>query len=482
MPNTELHALAIQELGPLLRSKTLSPVEVTEHYLERIDALDQHTNAYITVMTEEALTDARACEEEIMAGEYRGPLHGVPIALKDLYDTAGVRTTAASKIYADRVPDKDATSVMFLRAAGAVIIGKTNMHEFAYGVTSASSCFGPARNPWDLSRMTGGSSGGSGAAVAAGLCVAATGSDTGGSIRIPGALCGIVGLKPTYGRISCAGLIPLSWALDHPGPMTKCVHDAAVMLGAMAGWDPNDPATLNAPVPDYTLTLRESVEGLRIAVDAEYAFSQVDDDVEAAVKQALSVLQDLGAELIEVTMPRMADAMDAALTILSAEATAYHEEFLKTRPEDYQPDVRTRLEKGFSVRGIDYGRAQRIRQRVYRDFEVLFEEVDLFATPMCAIPAPELGQTEVSVAGQTVPVMGPITRFTRVFNLAGLPAITVPCGFSSDGLPIGLQLAGAHLDEATVLRAAFAYEKATNWHTRRPSPLLKGEGQPAGDV
>lgn len=465
MPNTELHTLTIEELSRLLRNKSVSPVEVTELYLARIEALNEQTNAYITVMPDEALTDARRAEEEIMAGDYRGPLHGVPIALKDLYDTAGVRTTAASKIFANRVPDKDATSVMFLRAAGAVIIGKTNMHEFAYGVTNASSYFGPTHNPWDLSRVTGGSSGGSGAAVAAGLCTAATGSDTGGSIRMPSALCGIVGLKPTYGRVSCAGLIPLSWALDHAGPMTKSVFDAAVMLNAMAGWDPDDPATLAAPVLDFTLELRDGVEGLRIAVDPNYAFSEIDEEVEVAVKQALNVLRDLGAELVEVTAPQLAGA---ALTILNAEATAYHEEFLETRSDDYQPDVRERLEKGFSVSGIDYAHAQRKRQTISREFEALFEEIDLFATPACAVPAPRLDQTEVTVAGETVSVMKPIAQFTRLFNLTGLPAITVPCGFSGHGLPIGLQLAGPRLDEATVLRAAYAYEQATEWHQRRP--------------
>lgn len=469
MSNTELHNLTIEELSPLLRNKTLSPVEITEHYLARIEALDDQTNAFITIIADEALADARRAEEEITAGQYRGPLQGVPIALKDLYDTAGVRTTAASKIFAERVPDEDATTVRLLRAAGAIIIGKTNLHEFAYGVTNDSSYFGSTYNPWNPDRITGGSSGGSGAAVAAGLCAAATGSDTGGSIRIPAALCGIVGLKPTYGRISCAGLIPLSWALDHPGPMTKSVYDAAVVLGAMAGWDPKDPATLTAPVPDYTSGLRDGVKGMRIAVDPGYAFSQVDVEIEAAVKKALSTLQDLGAELIEITMSRLTDAMDAALTILNAEATGYHEEFLKTRPEDYQPDVRDRLGKGFSVRGIDYALAQRTRQWVYRDFETLFDEVNLFATPMCAIPAPGLSQSEVAVAGETVPVMAPITRFTRAFNLAGLPAITVPCGLSSEGLPIGLQLAGPHLDEATVLRAAYAYEQATDWHQHRLS-------------
>jgi aspartyl-tRNA(Asn)/glutamyl-tRNA(Gln) amidotransferase subunit A len=467
MPKTELHTLTIEELSPLLRNKQVSPVEVTEHYLARIDELDEHTNAFITVTADEALADARKHEAEIMAGEYRGPLHGVPIALKDLYDTAGVRTTAGSRIFAERVPDRDATSVMFLRAAGAIILGKTNLHEFAYGVTNASSYFGPARNPWDLSRVTGGSSGGSGAAVAAGLCAAATGSDTGGSIRIPGALCGIVGLKPTYGRISCAGLIPLSWSLDHAGPMTRSVYDAAVMLQAMAGWDPEDPASLTAPVSDYTAGLSAGVEGLRIAVDPDYAFSEIDEEIDWAVKQALRVLQDLGAELVEVSRSRLDEA---ALTILDAEASAYHEELLKTRPEDYQPDVRERLKRGFAVRGIDYARAQRTRQWIRREFEALFDDVNLFATPTCAIPAPRLDQTEVTITGQTVSVMKPIARFTRVFNLTGVPAITVPCGFSSDGLPIGLQLAGRHLDEATVLRAAYTYEQATEWSRHRPPP------------
>lgn len=474
MPKTELHTLTIEDLSQLLRNKQVSPVEVTEHYLARINGLDDRTNAFITVTAEEALADARKHEAEIMAGEYRGPLHGVPMALKDLYDTAGVRTTAASRIFAARVPDRDATSVMFLRAAGAVILGKTNLHEFAFGVTNASSYFGPARNPWDLNRVTGGSSGGSGAAVAAGLCAAATGSDTGGSIRIPAALCGIVGLKPTYGRISCAGLIPLSWSLDHAGPMTKSVYDAAVMLQAMAGWDPEDPASLTAPVSDYTAGISDGVGGLRIAVDPDYAFSQIDDEVDVVVKQALRVLQNLGAELVEVSLSRIPEAMDAALAILNAEATAYHEKFLKARPEDYQPDVRARLEKASSVRGADYARAQRTRQWMRRDFETLFEEVDLFATPMCAIPAPTLDQSEVTVAGQTTSVMAPIARFARVFNLTGMPAITVPCGFSSAGLPIGLQLAGRRLDETTVLRAAYTYEQATHWHERRPPFLVTG--------
>ncbi|MBL7183321.1 MAG: amidase [Anaerolineae bacterium] len=469
MPDTELCTLTLEALSPLLRDRRVSPVEVTRAYLERIDALNETLNAYITVTWEQALADARRCEEEILRGDYRGPLHGVPVALKDLYDTAGVRTTAASQIYAQRLPDEDATSVARLRAAGAVIIGKTNLHEFAYGVTTESSYFGPTRNPWDLERVPGGSSGGSGAAVAAGLCAAATGSDTGGSIRIPAALCGIVGLKPTYGRISCHGLLPLSWTLDHPGPMTRTVYGAAVMLAAMAGYDPRDPAAADVPVPDYTAGLRDGVAGLRIGLDPRWALSGIHQEVRAAFQEALAVLEELRAEIVEVSVPRVVEGMEAALTILMAEATAIHEEFLRTRPGDYQPDVRARLEKGFAISGSDYGRARRSGELLRRDLATLFQKVDLLATPMCGIPAPKLGQRKVAIDGKTVSVMTPLTRYTRVFNLTGLPAISTPCGFSSGGLPIGLQLVGRAWDEATVLRAAYAYETATEWTQRRPS-------------
>ncbi len=469
MIDPELCTLTLEELGPLLRDKRVSPVEVTQAYLERIDALNEALNAYITVTGDQALADAVRCEEEILRGDYRGLLHGVPVALKDLYDTAGVRTTAASKIYAQRVPDEDATSVARLRAAGAVIIGKTNLHEFAYGVTTDSSYFGPTRNPWDMERVTGGSSGGSGAAVAAGLCVAATGSDTGGSIRIPAALCGIVGLKPTYGRISCHGLLPLSWTLDHPGPMARSVYAAAVMLAAMAGYDPRDPASADVPVPDCTSGLRDGVAGLRIGVDPRWALSGIHQEVLAAFQEALVVLKGLGAEIVDVSVPRVQEGIEAALTIVTAEATGIHEEFLRTRPDDYRPDVRARLEKGFAISGSDYGHARRSGELLRRDLATLFKKIDLLATPMCGIPVPRLGQQEVTIDGETVSVMAPLTRYTRVFNLTGLPAISVPCGFSSEGLPMGLQLAGRAWDEATVLRAAYAYEAATEWAQRRPS-------------
>ncbi len=405
-----------------------------------------------------------------MAGEYRGPLHGIPIALKDLYDTVGVRTTAASKIFAERVPDKDAVAVARLREAGAIILGKCNLHEFAYGVTGTSSFFGPSRNPWDTRRVPGGSSGGSGAAVAADLCIAATGSDTGGSIRIPSALCGIVGLKPTFGRVSCHGLIPLSWSLDHAGPMTKSVYDAAVMLQTMAGWDHLDPASSRQPVPDYLSGLKGNLTGLKLAVDPEYSLNGISEEVKKAFQEALKVLETLGVQLVEVALPGAKDGLDAAITILMSEATAYHEEWLKTRPQDYQPDVLKRLKGGFKYTGLDYGKARLRQSQLKRHYELLFEQYDLIATPMCGIVAPPIDTAEILLNGERVSAMTPLTRFTRLFNLTGLPAISIQCGFSVEGLPIGLQLVCRAWDEATVLRAAYAYEKATLWSTHH-SPL-----------
>ncbi|HYN88727.1 MAG TPA: amidase, partial [Ardenticatenaceae bacterium] len=286
----------------------------------------------------------------------------------------------------------------------------------------------------------------------------------------PGALCGLVGLKPTLGRVSCNGVIPLSWSLDHPGPIARSVYDAAVLLGGMAGWDPHDPASVDVAVPDYLATLHDGVRGLRIAVDPAYAFSSVDPEVEATVHQALSVLEVLGAELVEVRLARLGEAHEAPLVILLAEAAAYHEDFLRTRPDDYEPGgPRIRLEQALTIPGPEYARARRAGQWIRRDFELLFQDADLFALPTCAIPAPRIGQTDTQIRGQTQTVLASLTRFTRIFNLVGGPAITVPCGFSEGGLPIGLQLVGRHWDEATLLRAAYAYEQATNWRRRRPA-------------
>jgi aspartyl-tRNA(Asn)/glutamyl-tRNA(Gln) amidotransferase subunit A len=464
----DLHYLNALELGTLLRKREVSATEIVQTMLERIQALDPRVNAYITVMAEEALAAARRCDAELAAGQDRGPLHGIPVAVKDLYDTAGTRTTSGSKILADRVPERDATSIARLREAGALIIGKTNLNEFACGVTTTNAHYGDTLNPWHLSRTPGGSSGGSGAAVAAGMCTMATGSDTGGSIRIPAALCGTVGFKPSYGRISCHGIMPLSWEQDHPGPMARTVHDAALMLAAMAGWDRADPATVRQPVPNYTQKLGGSIAGWRVGVDRQYALHGISSEVRSAFEQALDTLATLGAEVVDVQVPGLEEGISAGLVIWNAEATAVHQDWLRTRPEDYDPRVGPRLAKGFSVTGVAYAQAQHARRQLVRNLQVLFEDVNLLATPMCAIGAPPKGASQVVVDGQEFDVLTGLTRYSRVFNLTGLPAISIPCGFTSDDLPIGLQLVGALFDEVTVLQAAHAFEQATGWNLRRP--------------
>jgi aspartyl-tRNA(Asn)/glutamyl-tRNA(Gln) amidotransferase subunit A len=364
------------------------------------------------------------------------------------------------------VPTEDAPSVARLRAAGAVLLGKLNMHEVAYGVTGDSSHFGPTRNPWDLSRVPGGSSGGSGAAVAAGLCAGATGSDTGGSIRIPAALCGIVGLKPTYGRIPTRGLIPLSYSLDHPGPMTRSVYDAGVMLQAMSGYDEEDPTTADEPVPIFTEDLDRGVHGLTVALDPEWCLTGAHPDVLAGLEATLETLSHAGANVVEVSLPRLAAANRAALDILNAEASGYHEERLKTRLADYRPDVGSRLQLGFDVRGIEYGHAIRLRSFLVRDFKRLFEGVDLFIAPAAGVPAPPIGTSKVEINGVEVSAREAIARFTRPFNFTGLPVLALPSGLSADGLPVGVQIAAACWNEALLLRVGRCLEGNRPW----PSP------------
>ena len=473
MPTSDLPFLTLAEAAREIRTRRLSPVELTRAVLERAQALNDTVNAYITITADSALREAQDAEHAILQGDYRGPLHGIPIALKDLFDTQGVRTTGGSKVLADRVPDADCTVVANLRRAGAVLLGKLNLHEFAFGVTSVNPHYGPARNPWDTARITGGSSGGSGAATAAGMCFAALGSDTGGSVRIPACLCGIVGLKPTYGLVSRRGVLPLSWSLDHVGPMARTVEDAALMLNAIAGHDGQDPGSLDAPMQDYTQALSEGLDGVRVGVLGGDYVLVLDPEVEGAVAAALKVMEALGARVTrDITIPLAEYAGAANTTIISAEAATIHARYLDDQPEAYGDDVYQRLTLGRLIPATDYINAQQVRRQIHRQVLEALEGIDVLALPMMPVPAPRIEEVSVQIGGSQVDVRTALTRYTGLFNLSGLPAISVPCGFTGQGLPVGIQLVARPLAEATLLRAAHAYEQAAGWWKRRP-PLAE---------
>jgi aspartyl-tRNA(Asn)/glutamyl-tRNA(Gln) amidotransferase subunit A len=459
----DLAALSIWDASELLQAKKVSPVELANACLARIERLNPVLNAFITVTREQALADAKTAELEIVKGTRRGRLHGIPIGLKDLFDTAGIRTTAGSAIFVDRVPSQDAEVVRRLKAAGAVIVGKLNMHEFAYGDTSAQSHFGPVRNPWNREHVPGGSSGGSAAAVAAGLCCGALGSDTGGSIRQPAAYSGIVGLKPTYGLVSTRGVVPLSWSLDHVGPMCRTVADAAVLLQAIAGYDPLDTNSLDAAVPDYVNALRRRVSTLRLGIPRTVFYEMLDPEIEHAVNEALQMLRRLTASTRDVELPPY-----KTLAVVGAEAYAFHAPYITKTPQLYQPPTRRRLELGSAVSTGAYIEGRRELDRLRRAVTGVFSAVDLLVTPTTPILPITV---EEAVNNPSIPPPGgvaPSLRNTQPFDIYGLPSISIPCGFSRSGLPIGLEISGAHLGESLVLALAHAYEQATEWHRRTP--------------
>ena len=464
----DLTTLSLQEASARVRARRLSPVDLTQQCLARIERLNPVLNAFITVTADSAMADARNAEAEIRSGHWRGPLHGMPIALKDLFDTAGVRTTAGSAVYGNRVPAEDAAVVRRLKDAGAVVLGKTNMHEFAYGTTSAVSAFGAVHNPWDTSRIAGGSSGGSAAAVAAGLCFAALGSDTAGSIRQPAALCGIVGLKPTYGLVSARGVTPLAWTFDHVGPLTRTVADAALVLQAVAGYDPLDIGSRMIPVPDYTAGLRDTVAAVRVGIPRALLFSDLDMETEQAVNEALRVLERITAGLRDLALPGDTQRLiDLRGTVRSGEAYAFHAEFVDRSPDLYQPETLARLRADADVKTPAYIRARREVDVIRRSSGEAFATVDVIVTPTVAVQPSLLADIGDDVRA-SMAVTTRTTRNTAPFNLYGWPAISVPCGFTREGLPIGLQIAGPPGADATVLRLAHAYEQATRWHTRHP--------------
>jgi aspartyl-tRNA(Asn)/glutamyl-tRNA(Gln) amidotransferase subunit A len=464
-----LHEQSVAELSDLIAGGAVSPVEIAESCLERIAACNAKLNAVVTLQAEQAMAEARVAEAEITRGARRGALHGIPVAHKDLYWTRRLRTTAGSQLRADFLPDEDATIVARMKAAGMVLMGKLNTQEFAYGPTNEHSLFGPVLNPWDLRRYAGGSSGGSGAALAARMLPAATGSDTGGSIRIPACCCGITGLKPTYGRTSRYGIFPLAWSMDHGGPMARSARDVAMLLQVIAGPDPRDPSTAIREVPEYSAALTGNVSGRRVGIPIRYFYDRASLEIEDTVRRALQVLESLGAELIEIDIPDVEHSAAAAAVLYYVEATAYHDdEFLAGRGHLFTDRVRRFLELGNFILARDYVQAQRYRALLGRRIADLWSRVDLIATPTLPITATPLGQATVTPRSNEEPVYLALLRNTEPFNLTGLPALTVPCGFSDDGLPIGMQIVGRPFAEADVLCAGDAFQRETNWHERQP--------------
>jgi len=464
-----LLALSLREVSDRMARGEVSALELVDASLQRIDDINPSTRAYISVY-EQARDVAKAADMLRAAGHTLGPLHGIPIALKDNVALKGLPTTAGSRILADWKPDHDATIAARLRAAGAIFVGKLNMHEFAWGGTSANPHYGAVRNPWNLDRFPAGSSGGSGVAVAARSCWGAIGTDTGGSIRLPSAVNGIVGLRPSYGRVSNYGIIPLAWSMDTAGPMTRTVQDCALMFSAIAGHDPQDATTATHAVPDYMARLQQGVKGLRIGIVSDYFFHHVQAPVRDAVKAALTTFEQLGASVVEVAIDNIHGNISAQLTIESCEPSTWHQRWLRERPQDYGEDVRTLLEVGEMLLATHYLQAQRYRSLLRQAFIEAFRQVDVFVCPTLPFTATRVGETRVVIEdGVEEDMLSAIMQFTGVPSLTGLPALAVPCGFDPDGLPIGMQMIGRPFDEATLFQAGAAFQSVTDFHQRAPN-------------
>ena len=471
MVNDDLCFLSIAEVSSLMRARTVSPVEVTEAHLARIERLNPTLNAFVTVMATEAREAAKRAESEIREGRWRGPLHGVPIGVKDIFDTAGVRTTNGSSFYRDHVPTTDADSIRRLKDAGAVVIGKCNTHEFAAGSTTNNPWYGATRNPWALDRSPGGSSGGSGAAVAAFLCPGATGSDTGGSIRGPAAWCGIVGLKPTYGRVSIRGIYPNSVSLDHAGPMTRTARDAGLMLGAMAGYDRHDPTCVDMPVPDFTAGIDAGVSGMRLAVCPDLHLLELDRTVARALDDAVRVFGGLGAKSETVGFSLASQVQPTREAISRGEFLELHRERFAAHPEGYGKDLHPRFAEGRRLSVDDYVRACRMREAIRREFDEILRSVDAIVLPVDPSEAPLIATGASRVNGKDV-ILTSGTSLRPVVNIAGLPSVALPIGFGENGLPLSMQLVGPAWGEAKILRIAHAYEVATpEIRRRRPTAI-----------
>jgi len=459
----ELCFLSIKEASALIRDKDLSPLELTKAFLNRIESYDQYLHSYVTVLKESAIKSATTAEKDISQGNYKGPLHGIPIAAKDLYSTEGIRTTAHSRVMADNTPTFDSTVIQRLNSAGAVMLGKLAMSEFALGRGDEKELFPSARNPWNLEHLPGSSSSGSGSATSAGLCMASLGSDTGGSIRGPASFCNITGIKPSLGLVSNHGVVPLAWTLDTCGPMARSAEDAGMMLQAIAGKDENDPATKNAPSHNYDLEHMDDLKGLTIGVPRDFFFENQRDlepKVSASVDQGIKTLENLGAQIREVHIPSLKYTV-ANTVIMLSEAYSFHEENLRTRPQDYGP-VRRQFLLGGLLRSSDYVQAQRARKAISLELSKVMNAVDILITPSFPFTAPRFDDRDQARYGAGF-------RFLAPFNLSGLPAMSVPCGFDENGLPIGMQIVGNFWEERKVLSIGHIYQQNTDWHTKRPS-------------
>jgi aspartyl-tRNA(Asn)/glutamyl-tRNA(Gln) amidotransferase subunit A len=459
---TDLGFLTATEIAPLIKSKQLSPVELTNHILNRIDTVDTTIHSYITPLNELALKQAKEAENNIMHGRYKGPLHGIPIGIKDNFYTNGIRTTAGSKLFAEFIPNKTSTAVEKLLAAGGIMLGKLNMHELALGSTGTDLTFGTTRNPWNVHYMPGGSSGGSSAALAAGLATLATGTDTFGSIRLPAAMCGVYGLKPTYGLVSTYGIIPSAWSLDHAGPMARSVSDLAIMLNVMAGFDENDPASLHISIPNYTEGLNKGMRGVIIGIP-KYYLEGLDPDVEKLFRNAIETLKSLGAELRQIEIPALSMATFSGYVTVSGEASTFHDEWLKTHPEDYGADNRILLLSGTLTSAPQYVKAQQARRKMVGAFNKAFQNVDIMLGPTIPITTPAFAQNWVE---QNLEVIQRCLPFTVPVNLTGTPSLAVPMGFDSRGLPVGMQFIGKHLSEKQLLQVGYAWESINPFRFR----------------
>jgi aspartyl-tRNA(Asn)/glutamyl-tRNA(Gln) amidotransferase subunit A len=460
--SADLHSLTLTEISDGLAARSISPVELTDAYLDRIATLDDRLHAFVCVTADAARAEARDAEAALARGQSRGPLHGVPLALKDLFDTAGVATTGCSRAFLDRVPSEDAVCVAKLREAGAILLGKLTMHELATGTPDPNGPFPPARNPWDLDRMPSGSSSGSAAAVAAGLCAGALGSDTGGSIRGPASWCGIVGHKPTYGLVSRRGVMPLSWTQDHAGPMTRTVEDTAIVLQAIAGFDPADDGSADVPIPDYRAALREPLGDLTVGLPQAFldGISDLHPETMRTFLAAIDDLRGLGARVEDVEMPYGEHLDTLGTALLVVEAFTIHEQGLRERWDLFGEPFRSRVVRGGLMSAADYAQATRARGRFNRAMGAIMERVDVIALPTSVSPAERFDDPTLDYYGRP--------SFTRIFNLTGQPSISLPCGFTEGGLPVGLMLSGRAFEDATVLRLAHTYEQSHEWYRRRP--------------